>query len=1111
MKAIKKALALCLALAMVVTAVPVSTADAAVKTAKLSKSSVTVAGNATKKQTKSVKVTTNADWKNVKVTASSADKKVATVKVSKKTVKVTAVKKGETKVTVKVTGKKSGKNVSKKLTLKVTVCGAGLAVKAPAELTVGDTAKLAVKTTPSTASCTFDVDKKEVATVSDNGTITAVAAGTAKVVVRTDYGKEKVVTVTVKEATASAFTVDAKPVAANTVELAFSRDVAADATVTVQKEGLTTTVDGKATIEGKAGKFVASANFPTGKYNVTVKEGEVESKGTFEITAQKAAKIEVTSTTALTDNTKRYAYVYYKVYDQYGTDITAKTSVDVNTSAPNYTLKRADGKIKLDADSNGNGATFRYNDLVTVCIIDTANGIVCTKSLNVGMEQSVDAVEFAGFISVNDTSKIVDSLPVNFSRDTWMAVYRPLDQDGNYVDVNANNFKDNLTVTADAPLLINSTFKNPSAVKATLTDTYTINGVDYEAFFIQPGMYTDKGGTVTLSIISGKTGKVTPVEVKIGAAAVLQSLVLNNPGTVCDSDKDVNIPFTATTTDGNTTTDYEAIVRSTNELTLTASVGTLVISENADGSAAIKWTDDGTRTYDNVDRPVILTTVVVGGTSNYMTMNVSDYALPQRVKSVNHESVMVVKGTQLVNFGDDNAAMYVDQYGREMKGKVAKDHMANANGDAACKYKYRLAIETANSTVQINNVPDQYGDGEAADTVAFATNATTAKHTVPDLPLYRLEATGAYNMAADTDTFKFTIESTKKSDTLGDKFAALDDPLTWNVTVVNVNAVKGMYIDDISTVRVQTAATQYDSGLEAVKANALEVGTAIAATVETQRDVKVFGKYNGVKVQIPVEYFTQVNAGSLFAVQAKLNYGGAHNGEVKDKMVAQVGYIATPGNKVDPAGLYDFTNNSYTRKIAKGDIKAVVSSVSGNGLGGTIGTLKRDVKYSDEKVVATTIKFYKWGSETTATDIQATNLNFTIDGSSADVLYRNDADYERWGKKNTYTVFDQYGDVIKKATPNMSATYSVKDLEESTSALTHDVNGFDYSGNGSASVLVEKAEITDKFNLVVSVGDIEATLAVTMAGDKKAQISNVTAANTDKDFRQDYLHYYKNN
>ena len=183
MKTIRKALALCLALALVLTAIPVSNTSAAVKTAKLSKSSVTVAGNATKQQTKSVKVTTNADWKNVKVTASSADKKVATVAVSKKTVKVTAVKKGETKVTVKVTGKKSGEDVSKKLTLKVKVCGAGLTAKAPAELTVGDTAKISVKTTPSTAVCTYDVDKKDVATVSDDGTITAVAAGTAKQVV----------------------------------------------------------------------------------------------------------------------------------------------------------------------------------------------------------------------------------------------------------------------------------------------------------------------------------------------------------------------------------------------------------------------------------------------------------------------------------------------------------------------------------------------------------------------------------------------------------------------------------------------------------------------------------------------------------------------------------------------------------------------------------------------------------------------------------------------------------------------------------------------------------------------------------------------------------------
>ena len=115
MKSSKKVLAFALAAAMVVTAVPATNAQAAAKTAKLSSKTVTVAVGSAKKQTKSIKVVTPSNWKNVKVKVSSSNKKVATVKATGKTVKVTGVKKGTAKVTVKVTAKKGKKHVKKTL------------------------------------------------------------------------------------------------------------------------------------------------------------------------------------------------------------------------------------------------------------------------------------------------------------------------------------------------------------------------------------------------------------------------------------------------------------------------------------------------------------------------------------------------------------------------------------------------------------------------------------------------------------------------------------------------------------------------------------------------------------------------------------------------------------------------------------------------------------------------------------------------------------------------------------------------------------------------------------------------------------------------------------
>lgn len=197
MKSFKKALAASLALAMVVTAVPVASAEAAT-TAKLNTKSVTVAAGTAKKQAKNIKVTTPSTWKSVKVVASSLNKNAATVKVSGKTVKVTAVKKGTAKVKVKVTGKKSGKTVKKTLTATAKVVNAGISFKAPTDVVVGSETKLAAKACPSTAKLTYASSDETVATVDAEGTVKALKAGKTTITIKSDYGTTKTVDINVK-------------------------------------------------------------------------------------------------------------------------------------------------------------------------------------------------------------------------------------------------------------------------------------------------------------------------------------------------------------------------------------------------------------------------------------------------------------------------------------------------------------------------------------------------------------------------------------------------------------------------------------------------------------------------------------------------------------------------------------------------------------------------------------------------------------------------------------------------------------------------------------------------------------------------------------------------
>ena len=191
MKSFKKVLATTLAAAMVITAVPVSSANAAAQP-KLSATKKTYyAGKSYK-----LKVTTPSSWKSVKVTSKSSKKSVATVKTSKKTITVKAVKAGKSTVTVKVTGKSSkGKKLSKTLKCAVTVKTPSIALnQTEATLAIGEDVKLTSKVAPASSgsSVTYTTSDEKIATVANDGTVKAVAEGEATITASAKCGTKTV-------------------------------------------------------------------------------------------------------------------------------------------------------------------------------------------------------------------------------------------------------------------------------------------------------------------------------------------------------------------------------------------------------------------------------------------------------------------------------------------------------------------------------------------------------------------------------------------------------------------------------------------------------------------------------------------------------------------------------------------------------------------------------------------------------------------------------------------------------------------------------------------------------------------------------------------------------
>lgn len=190
MKSFKKVLATTLAAAMVITAVPVSSANAAAQP-KLSATKKTYyAGKSYK-----LKVTTPSSWKSVKVTSTSSKKSVATVKTSKKTITVKAVKAGKSTVTVKVTGKNSkGKKLSKTLKCAVTVKTPSIALnQTESTLAIGESVALKATVKPASAgTVTYTTSDEKIATVANDGTVKAVAEGEATITASAKCGTKTV-------------------------------------------------------------------------------------------------------------------------------------------------------------------------------------------------------------------------------------------------------------------------------------------------------------------------------------------------------------------------------------------------------------------------------------------------------------------------------------------------------------------------------------------------------------------------------------------------------------------------------------------------------------------------------------------------------------------------------------------------------------------------------------------------------------------------------------------------------------------------------------------------------------------------------------------------------
>ena len=769
MKTFKKVLASTLAAAMVVTALPVTPANAtAAPKLSTTKAAVYVG------QSKTIKVTTPKTWKSVKVKATTSKKSVAKVKASKKKVTVKAVKAGTAKVTVKVTGKKSGKAVKKTLKATITVKNPSLTLKAASEVAVGakETVKATVK--PASTKVTFSSSDDAIATVdATTGEVTGVKAGevtiTAKAGKTTKTVKMAVKDFILKDVKQATTTKLTATVAGNTAALKASdfviTNTSSKATVAAKSVSVDKTDKTQVTVE----TYVAMAD---GKdYTVTV----ADVTKTFTATDGKIVKAEISPasvvvpTPANNSDGSNANDIVAKFTDASGVEIASVKPLEGTTKVPTgFTYV----EFKVDATNNG------YLSGNTLNLYKVGNTAKVTAIAHTG-KYNASAVE-EGNITAEATITGVDPTAVTTS--AWnVKLGKSSDKASEF-----KNIKETKLAVKDTDVYAYIQRATSDGKTANAKD-YTFESSNNDVMTVSTASTTVKdttavavtpykSGTAYIIVKDAKKNVVTTLAVTIGDERKVTALSLDKNSFVLSSkngiDNDVTVKATAKDQYGE-------------EVTIASGLTCKNANSQIDDSKKIdiknntikvtkpdltKDDKDSSNTYivEYKDVKVTFTIVVKAYDKTTTTPAAFDLVLGA------DKADAIVKADATANTTISADVIGYDKNGVKVEKVAATDATWKLEKDGkAAKDATGVTTGSALSTINVNSISSgaQMASGIYTLTVTYKekkfVKTFEVTNTQPSVSVERVATEGA----SVTSCFKFTYEGTEQKDV---KFYGLD-------------------------------------------------------------------------------------------------------------------------------------------------------------------------------------------------------------------------------------------------------------------------------------------------------------------------------------------------
>ena len=411
-----------------------------------------------------------------------------------------------------------------------------------------------------------------------------------------------------------------------------------------------------------------TSQIPEGKYTLTYNNGDsVE----FEIVKAVVKSIALSpSGSAIMSEDGKKAYVYYKILDQFGNDVTKSPVVNLRVTASDAVVDSR-GKLTFTAKDAVKGYQLNW-DKISVSIVDINSGVATTALLTVGDKARVVDATYEKIYNISKR-EIVDSITDADKLVNFKLLFTAKDQYGN----------DYVVEGAGKQLVVNLLGTTGVTVDSNNVSVVEYKGKQYFAYQLKNIGDTattkvenaSRPGEVTIQAVSVNNGKTVSAKFNVVAASKVDTLKVWEGNDGIFNGKKNELGFAAYDANGKEITNWDSL-NDLNNKPFTSDRERFYFARKDNGKVALYYDLSGTKKLttlngsDTLPVPTIFRTMTDKFTN--VTLNVKAQKIPTAVVGLKPDVSKGVVAKNALTF-KANDFRYQDQFGNFMTAAEVKE------------------------------------------------------------------------------------------------------------------------------------------------------------------------------------------------------------------------------------------------------------------------------------------------------------------------------------------------------------------------------------------------------------------------------------------------------